>query len=117
MSDLADVRALLAGLFYPSEEDAPLEAAVLSGADVASAVADAHPGVEPMPLDAFFAAPSAGGFAAAFPDNVAGFARLRAWLTEHTTELAAFRAGDARVVAGKLAGGDVLVVTTCVVQT
>ncbi len=118
MDVIDELSDLTRGLFYPSEEDAPLEVKDLGvSTGVPGAVLKSYPAAVPMPMIEFFAAPVRGGFAAAFPENVAGFARLLTRFEETTRACAAYRAGDTRLVAGQLEDGRIVVVATSVVET
>lgn len=109
------------GLFYPSEEDAALVVEELGPGSVVEAVHARWPGANEVGIDDFFAAPSRGGFAAAHPENVAGFAALRNALEAEAGPLTAFVAGEGietHLVAGRLHdSGCVIAVVTTVVAT
>ena len=116
------MRALdVAGLFYPSEEDAALVVEELGPGSVVEAVHARWPDAEEASVDDFFAAPSRGGFAAAYPENVAGFAALRTALEAAAGPLAAFVMGEGietHLVAGRdRDSGHVVAVVATVVAT
>lgn len=118
--DLASLRALASDLFYPSESDAPLVVVDLGVGAVEAVVHATYTDAEPLDVDAFFAAPARGGFATEFPDNVAGFERLRAALEDALGPLTGFVAGagiEKHLVAGRDANGHVVAVVAEVVAT
>jgi len=121
--DLERLRRIAAELFYPSEEDAPVLVEDLgAAASVGEAVHARWHGSGEASIDDFFAAPTRGGFASAFPENAAGFAALRTALEDEVGPLAAFVTGpggvETHLVAGRHPGsGRVIAVVTTVIAT